>query len=93
MTNRHKDALRSQDLNPPNLIDTAGLILEACRECEQEGVNPHSDPAVRLLAMNVAYLCGSEEMLRNDDQYSIALAQCEAGAIVEARFEVQKSSE
>lgn len=57
MTKRHRDALgiSAGAVNPSGM---AHSLVSACRECLDENVAQHSDPAVKLIVSQLAYICG-----------------------------------
>jgi hypothetical protein len=76
MTKRHENALEAQSgaCNPSAL---AIAITEACREVRAEGGSVVTDPAIRLIAHQLAYiLCIGE--LDQFQEYDRCLKECEA---------------
>lgn len=57
MATRFTDALAIQDgaCNPSGI---AHALVNACRECIDEGKSQREDPAVRLIVHQLAYICG-----------------------------------
>jgi hypothetical protein len=54
---RNNNALMISDgaCNPSGMART---LVQACDECRQEGGVPSTDPAVRLIVSQLAYICG-----------------------------------
>ena len=57
MAKRHQDALyiSAGACNPSGM---ANSLVSACKECINEGVQQQTDPAVRLIVSQIAYICG-----------------------------------
>jgi len=61
----------------------AGVALAlhaACKECIAEGVPQQSDPAVRLIAHQLAYLLDTLSIQNNPTLYAELIRQCENAA-------------
>lgn len=76
MSNRFSDALFIQQgaCNPSGIALT---LHNACKECLAENVSQRDDPAVRLIAHQLAYLLNLSEIDANLTLYSDLLHQCE----------------
>ncbi|TGR73037.1 hypothetical protein EN836_34600 [Mesorhizobium sp. M1C.F.Ca.ET.193.01.1.1] len=77
MRNRFENALLIQQgaCNPSGIALT---LHEACKECLAEGVDQRTDPAIRLITHQLAFLMDVASIDRNLMEYSNLTAQCEA---------------
>lgn len=85
MAKRHKDALAIQDgaCNPSGI---ALAIVAACKEIRDEPGHTGtaqitSDPAVRLMVYQLAYICNITQFVDSFDAYQTALDYCRAKAV------------
>ncbi|RWP44322.1 MAG: hypothetical protein EOR04_05210 [Mesorhizobium sp.] len=77
MRNRFTNALLIQQgaCNPSGIALT---LHEACKECLVEGVDQRTDPAVRLITHQLAYLMNTRQIDDGLTEYSKLTAECEA---------------
>lgn len=80
MAKRHRDALAIQ-LGAVNPSGIAISIVEACREMRAEPDHKGtaqitSDPAIRLMVHQLAFICGTSELDQSGPAYSEAIAAC-----------------
>jgi len=79
MSKRHKDALAIQEgaCNPSGI---AHAIVNACRETREQNGSPSSDPAVRLMVHQLAFICGvitgAEPLVTGSDTWEQCMEQC-----------------
>jgi hypothetical protein len=84
-TNRYRDAVMIQAgaCNPSGI---ALAIVEGCREARDQGLDPSTDGAVRLMAHQLSFICRVGE-LDNLETYSSLMEECEKkGGLTEAQF-------
>ena len=76
---RHKDAIAIQQgaCNPSAI---AIAIQSAVAECRAEKVTPTEDPAVRLMAHQLAYICNTLAIDEEQALYSYLIEACEGAA-------------
>lgn len=76
MAKRFKDALFIQQgaCNPSGI---AHSLVNACKECLDEGVSQREDPAVRLIVHQLAFLCNIGEIDDGINTYSALTRACE----------------
>jgi hypothetical protein len=78
---RHKDALAIQQQGACNPSGIAVSIVDACRAVHQERGSPASDPAVRLMVHQLAFVCGVTsgfEPMARGENYESCIKACEA---------------
>lgn len=78
MSKRHRDALEIQEgaVNPCGI---ANALVAACKECLAEKTPQRTDPAVRLIVHQLAYLCRVDEFdLGTSGEYNAAVTACKA---------------
>ncbi|RWH52259.1 MAG: hypothetical protein E5V72_01420 [Mesorhizobium sp.] len=77
MRNRFTGALLIQQgaYNPSGIALT---LHEACKECLAEGVDQRTDPAVRLITHQLAYLMDTRQIDDGLTEYLKLTAECEA---------------
>jgi hypothetical protein len=74
MPQRFKDAALIQE-GAVNPIGMARSLVAACKECLDEGVQQDTDPAVRLIVHQIAFICRVSEF-DSPVAYSNALQVC-----------------
>ena len=79
--NRFREALQIVDPGASNPSGIAHAIVAACAEVRREGKSAATDPAVRLMVTQLAWVCRADSCHIND--YSQLLAECRC-RIVEA---------
>jgi hypothetical protein len=73
-TNRHRDAVMIQQgaCNPSGI---ALAVVEACREARDQGLDPCTDSAVRLMVHQLGFICRVGE-IDNLETYSSLMEEC-----------------
>lgn len=74
MSARHLAALHA-DNGACNMLPIATALAAAIAECRAEGVNELTDPAVRLITHQLAFLCNASHRTIGD--YEKLVAECE----------------
>ena len=84
---RHRDALFIQDPGACNPSGIAHSIVDACRECRDNGVTDtaaiRADPAIRLMVHQLAFICGLAcdfPAVEGRDGYTVAVDACKAAS-------------
>jgi hypothetical protein len=72
--NRFREALQIVDPGASNPSGIAHAIVAACAEVRREGGSTATDPAVRLMVMQLAWVCKADSCHIND--YGRMLAEC-----------------
>jgi hypothetical protein len=80
--NRFKDACLIQQgaCNPSGIART---LVRAINACHAEGADARTDPAVRMIAHQLAFILGVDEINTGFDTYSRLTQECEARALVQ----------
>ena len=79
MSKRHKEALFIQE-GAGNLVAISKSLVSACEEAMEETNSTGAvwtDPAVRLIVRQMAYLADTHEIDTNTSVYTKLLAQCQ----------------
>jgi hypothetical protein len=79
MSKRHSDALAIQQgaCNPSGI---ALAIVDACREVRDEGKQATTDPAVRLMTHQLAFICRIRQIDDDLSEYDRLTLECRAAA-------------
>jgi hypothetical protein len=72
-SNRFRDALVIVDPGASNPSGIAHAIIAACAEVRHEGGSTATDPAVRLMVTQLAWVCRANCSI---DEYAQLLAEC-----------------
>jgi hypothetical protein len=72
--NRYRDALQIIDPGASNPSGIAHAIVAACAEVRREGGSTATDPAIRLMVTQLAWVCKADSCHIND--YGQLLAEC-----------------
>ena len=72
--NRFREALQIVDPGASNPSGIAHAIVAACAEVRREGGSTATDPAVRLMVTQLAWVCHADSCHIND--YGQLLAEC-----------------
>jgi hypothetical protein len=80
-SNRFRDALVIVDPGASNPSGIAHAIVAACAEVRDEGGATATDPAVRLMVTQLAWVCRANCSI---DEYSQLLAECRRRAAEES---------
>ena len=80
-SNRFRDALVIVDPGASNPSGIAHAIIAACVEVRDEGGSTQTDPAVRLMVTQLAWVCHANW---DTDEYGQLLAECRRRAAGEA---------
>ena len=78
---RFREALQIVDPGACNPSGIAHAIVAACAEVRDEGGSTATDPAVRLMVTQLAWVCRADSMT---DDYGQLLAECRRRAGEEA---------
>lgn len=89
--NRFEDALMIQ-LGVSNPSGVTRTLLRAINACHRESVSASEDPAVRLIAHQLAHFCGVEEINHAPDVYARLTEECDMGKRACNQARQQKSS-
>ena len=76
---RHREALLIVDPGASNPSGVALSVFNACRQAIEEGGNPTTDPAVRLMAHQLAFLVNACADL-DPTEYRNLIEACKAKA-------------
>ena len=76
---RHQTALEIVELGASNPCPLALELHKACRQAIAEGFSQRKDPAVRLIALQLAHLLNVDRILDCQD-YTGLVDTCRAGA-------------
>jgi hypothetical protein len=71
--NRFREALQIVDPGASNPSGIAHAIVAACAEVRNEGGSTATDPAVRLMVTQLAWVCHADSDI---DDYGELLAEC-----------------
>jgi hypothetical protein len=82
-SNRFREALQIVDPGASNPSGIAHAIVAACTEVRREGGSTATDPAIRLMVTQLAWVCRADSCHIND--YGQLLAQCRRRIVAEAR--------
>ena len=80
--NRFREALQIVDPGASNPSGIAHAIVAACAEVRREGKSAATDPAVRLMVTQLAWVCRADSCHIND--YGQLLAECRRRILEEA---------
>jgi hypothetical protein len=72
-SNRFREALQIVDPGASNPSGIAHAIVAACTEVRAEGGSTATDPAVRLMVTQLAWVCRADSLI---DDYGQLLAEC-----------------
>jgi hypothetical protein len=82
-SNRFREALQIVDPGASNPSGIAHAIVAACTEVRRKGGSTATDPAIRLMVTQLAWVCRADSCHIND--YGQLLAQCRRRIVAEAR--------
>ena len=80
--NRFREALQIVDPGASNPSGIAHAIVEACAEVRREGKSAKTDPAIRLMVTQLAWVCRADSCHINN--YGQLLAECRCRIVEEA---------
>lgn len=87
MRNRFQNAVEIQQ-GACNVVAVANALLTAARDAREGGIAPESDPAVRLIVHQLAFLCNTARIDEDITVYNELLDYCDER--VPGREEVSK---
>ena len=76
---RHRDALLITEVGACNPSGISRTLHDACRQATAEGSRPRSDPAVRLIGLQLAFLLDVGGVI-DTDEYARLTAACRTRA-------------